>query len=265
MTAVRLIAVPYDSARADVGMGAGPVALLAQGLEDALGAARHEVTRDEVRIGDEPGPEIARTFAILRRLAERVAAAVAGGAFPLVLTGNCNACVGTIAGLGGCRHGVVWLDAHADFDVPDDNESGFFDVMALSILTGACWRRQAELVPGFAPVDEADVAMVGVRDLEPYQRRRLEASRVRIGAERPAGVDDVYLHLDLDVLDPSVGRANRFAAPGGLAVDDVAALVRRVAPVRAAALSAYDPAGDPEHRVAAAGVALAVAIADAAG
>lgn len=275
MPSVRLLSVPYDSARPDVGMGAGPAALIGQGIEAALRSAGHQVAREEVRIGDELVPEIARTFAINRRLAELVGAAVRESAFPLVLTGNCNACLGTVAGLGaGPRRAVLWLDAHADLDTPEDNESGFFDVMALSILTGACWRRQASLLPGFRPVAEEDVVLLGARDLEPYQRRRLEASNVRavdMGSLAPAlsalAPADLYLHLDVDVLDPSEGRANRYAAPGGPSADEVAAAIGAAGErlsIRAATISAYDPAVDPEGRVARTAVRLAVAIADAA-
>jgi arginase len=44
----------------------------------------------------------------------------------------------------------LWLDAHADFDTPEDNLTGFTDVMGLAILTGGCWRALRETIPGFA-------------------------------------------------------------------------------------------------------------------
>ena len=92
--------------------------------------------------------------------------------------------VGTVAGTGAEGLGVVWLDAHADFDTPEDNLSGFFDVMALAVLTGAGWTALRETVPGFAPVPEEQVRGAGVRDLEPYQRARLGRSAVRAVPER---------------------------------------------------------------------------------
>jgi arginase family enzyme len=48
---------------------------------------------------------------------------------PAGLAGNCDSCLGTTPGAGTENLGVVWLDAHADFDDPEENESGFFDVM----------------------------------------------------------------------------------------------------------------------------------------
>ena len=91
--------------------------------------------------------------------------------------------------------GAVWLDAHADFDTPEDNLSGFTDVMGLAILTGSGWRALRETIPGFAPLAEADVVLAGVRDLEPYQRERLAASAVRTV---PGAVDGAALADALD-------------------------------------------------------------------
>ena len=74
-----------------------------------------------------------------------------------------------------------------------------------------------------------------------------------------------YLHLDLDVLDPSEGRVNCYAAPGGLSRDDVAWAIEQIGEsfeVVAAAMTALDPASDPEHRALDAAVSLGVALVD---
>ena len=105
---------------------------------------------------------------------------MAAGRVPIVLAGNCNSCLGTVAGLPAQRLGAVSFDAHADFDSPEDNRSGFFDVMGLSILTGGSWRALRESIPGFQVIREQDVVLIGVRDLEPYQRRRLGESEIRV-------------------------------------------------------------------------------------
>lgn len=261
MSGVRVISVPYHAARRDVGMGRGPAALLAAGVPGEV---------ETVDVPDDLVAELASSFELDRRLAARVRAARERGEFPLVLSGNCHACLGVAGGVGGVG-AAVWFDAHADFDTPEDNESGFFDVMALSTLTGACWAAQRASIPGFAPVPENRVVLVGARDLEPYQRERLERSAVR----RAAGVEelepaldalgggDAYLHVDLDVLDPSEGRANAYAAPGGLSLAELEAaiaLVRRRLDVRAASITAYDPAADPDGRVARAGARVAAAL-----
>jgi Arginase family len=108
-------------------------------------------------------------------------AAAEEGAFPLVLAGNCNSCPGTVAGLdpAAAAVGVVWFDAHPDFDTPD-RSLGFFDGMGLAILTGNGWDLLRATIPGFVPVAERDVVLVGVRDFEPHQRASLEASGLRV-------------------------------------------------------------------------------------
>ena len=149
--------------------------------------------------------------------------------------------------------------------------------MALSILTGTGWAALRQTIPGFAPVPERDVVLAGVRDLEPYQRARLEASEIRTVSGRVdrgelcahldglrRGVDRAYLHVDLDVLDIGVGRANQYAAAGGptleamiLAID---AVFERLT-IEAAAVTAYDPQLDPDRRVATASCRVIAAIA----
>jgi arginase len=253
----RLIAWPFHNGLPGVGVGAGPGRLL----------EGRSVDGDAIRPVDPALPEAARIIELDRRLASRVRLAVDEGAFPVVLAGNCVSCLGTVAGAGAENVGVVWLDAHADFDTPDDTQSAFFDVMALSILTGAAWRAQRESIPGFQAVPEERVVLGAVRDLAPYQRDRLEASGVRaVPVERwdaglPGALDElreraeaVYLHVDVDSLDPGEGIANQWAASGGLTVEQVLsaiAAVRERFEVRAAAITAYDPAYDGDGRMAA--------------
>lgn len=253
---LRLIAAPYDDGELDFRMGAGPRAIAADPGVDA----RVEVI-DTV---DRSRPQIARAFELASLLSDRVRAARAEGALPVVLAGNCNSALGTVSGLDG-RVGVVWFDAHADFDTPDDNRSGFFDVMGLSILTGSGWQALASTIPGFRPVDEGDVVLAAVRDLEPYQGERLERSRVaavpgpvdrdslgRALTGLAGRVDAAYLHVDLDSLDAAEGRANHYACPGGpstRALIESVDLVLATLPVQAAALTAYDPDADGDGRV----------------
>lgn len=248
-----------------------------EGLRAELEAAGCAVTGETIPPVDESAPEVARIFELDRRLARRVAAARERDAFPLVLGGNCCSCLGTVAGAGAAGLGVVWFDAHADFDTPDDNLSGFTDVMGLAILTGSGWRALRETIPGFAPVREDDVVLAGVRDLEPYQRARLAASDLRLvpGAIDPGALADaldrlheattrVYLHVDLDALDRGVGVANPYAAPGGPSLDALLAALDGVHErfeVAAAAITAYDPRGDEDGAILAAARRIAGRIA----
>ena len=70
--------------------------------------------------------EIRTAFELLRALAERVRFAYNNGAFPLVLSGNCNGSLGTLAGIGSNdQTGIIWFDGHGDFNTPETTESGF--------------------------------------------------------------------------------------------------------------------------------------------
>jgi arginase len=226
------------------------------------------VTCEEIEPVDESAPEIARVIELIRRLASRVGQTVADGAFPLVVAGNCNSCLGTTAGIGADGLGVVWFDAHADFDDPEENQSGFFDVMGLAMLTGRGWRTLRRTIAGHAPVPERNVILAGTRDLEAYQRRRLDGSDVITvpgpidpGQFEPAvgklaeRASRVYLHVDLDSIDIADARANEYAAAGGPGLERLLECVRLVCArlsVAAAAITAYDPAFDADERALAA-------------
>lgn len=267
MTRVRIIQVPYDSGHYAARMGAGPLRLLEGGLAERLKEAGVEVGSFAVEVEVDFPTENTVAFDAARRISGRVRDAREDGAFPVVLAGNCASCLGTVAGLGAERPGVVWLDAHGDFNTPETTGSGFLDGMALAMLVGDCWSRACGSIPGFEPVREEAVLLVGARDLDPEEAERLDRSRVK--RLRTADVDDegalersfrsvletadsVYLHLDLDVLDPGAARANPYAAPGGLDVGQLLDLVGRVgraARIGAVALTAYAPEVDPEGRI----------------
>src|ERR1700752_251516 len=116
-------------------MGSGPSALLKAGLEERLMSAGHHT---HVRFV-EPPPAISPTdvgaaFEIAAAVAVAARDALAGGAFPFLLSGNCGP-----AALGPSP-AVFWFDAHADFNTPETTVSGLLDGMSLATLTGRCCR-----------------------------------------------------------------------------------------------------------------------------
>jgi arginase len=275
-----LISWPYEQGSPDFGMGAGATRLATdEELHAALAGAGWAPTLQRVTAADPMLGEAGRTFDLLRAQEEAVRDARARGAFPLVLSGGCISAAGTVAGCGvsgsdGAGVGVVWLDAHADMDTPEDNLSGSLDVMSVSILTGSAWPALRRTLAHPAPVREEHVAMLGVRDLAEHQRARLErfGGPVVGGAFTGAGAHDAiaflpplrYLHIDLDVLDTSVGKANRYACDGGPSLEAVLAAVDATfatGTVLAAALTAYEPSVDPRRRIHQAATTIATHIA----
>jgi arginase len=276
---LRIISCPLHNGLRNVSMGAGATKLSSDdALLAGIQAAGWELEHDEIQPVDESDPEVVRVIELIRRLAASVEQAVSEGAFPLVFAGSCNSCLGTTAGVGSQDLGVVWFDAHADFDDPEENESGCFDVMGLAMLTGRGWRALRQTIPGHIPIPERNVLLAAIRDLEPYQRRRLEGSElIRIPGEIDPGaftqaVADlsgrtkrVYLHVDLDSIDSGEARANKYAAPGGPSVERLLGCISetcRQFDVAAAAITAYDPSLDNDGRTLEAARRISSNIAD---
>jgi arginase len=217
---------------------------------------------------DPTGDAPAASLEVNRRLAPLVRGALEAGQLPLVLAGSCDASLGIVAALDDQPFGVVWLDAHGDFNTPESSASGFFPGMSLAIVVGHCHREHWTELGGARPIAEEATVLLGVRDLSPAaERSRLEESAVRtvpwsegraqgdvLGAlDALAGlVPSVYLHVDLDALDPSVAPGIvDDAVPGGLSLEDASGIVRGVAErfdVRAAALTTYVPDRDRDDR-----------------
>ena len=280
---IRLIQLPYHLGRERTGMGMGPVRYLEAGAEKRLRGLGHEVAVETIARARPYAHEVGAMLELNRLVAEQVARALAGGAFPLVLSGDCNSCHGTLAALGAADNGVVWFDAHGDFNTPETTTSGFFDGMALATATGRCWRNLVGSIPGFEPIQERHVLLVGVRDLDPAERTLLEASDVQVVpaayvkgrgvsaaleaalATLEPAVGGIYLHVDLDVLDPAEAPANEYAVKGGLTVEELEEAIRLLQErlvIRAAALTAYDPACDPTGIACRAGLRVMEAIAE---
>lgn len=276
---IELFVVPYDSGMRAARMGAGPERLIESGLADRLAERGHEVSVTTIELPDGFfNSEISAAFNLYRQLADGVRRAFARDAFPIVLSGNCNSCLGTTAGIEQ-ELGVIWFDAHADFNTPDTTLSGFLDGMALSVLTGRCFHQLTETIPGFHTVSDDRVLLVGARDLDASEDAALNASGVTrvpaatVTSELASALrslrqrwENVYLHLDLDVLDSSEGKANAYAVGGGLSVaqleDAVRTLAREVR-VRAVALTAYDPRADIDGRAGEAAMKVLLTVADA--
>jgi arginase len=155
--------------------------------------------------------------------------AMADGRYPVITASDCSICLTTLPTLARLRPDawVLWLDAHADFNSPDTTPSGFLGGMCLA---AACGVWDSGLGAG---MDPARVVMCGVRDVDPGERVLLETKGVGL-AESPAQLADlldgrpVFVHLDLDVVDPTILPA-RFPAPGGLSDGGLRTLLAEVA------------------------------------
>jgi arginase len=279
---IQLLLVPYDSGNRGARMGAGPEKLLEAGLEQALRDDGHTVhTRIVELSADSWHAEIQTSFELMRMLAGAVREAREARRFPIVLAGNCNTSVGTVAGLGADSTAVAWFDAHGDFNTPETTSSGFLDGTAVAILTGRCWTQLAATVPGFTPIADERVCLIGTRDVDSLEGALLDESGVdviepkHLRSRLPRTLEkirehagNIYVHLDLDVLDSAVAPANSYALSGGLSLEDIdraLALMAANFTIAGITLSAYDPAVDTNGHAAAAAIRIISAAARLAG
>jgi len=227
------------------GDGGHPAAVGPAALTAALGMpATHRV-----EIPAYGGDQRAASDAVGERVADAVREVVAGDGTAVVFAGSCDVAAHVVAGLGDPDVGVVWIDAHADFNTPETSVSGFWPGMALAQVARA--------------VPEERIALIGLRDLSPpAEAERLERSDIRLGDGALAGVDAerVYVHVDLDALDPSVARAYvDEPVPGGLSEEQLFATIdaiRERFAIAAATVATYVPARDDGATLRAATAAI---------
>jgi arginase len=190
-----------------------------------------------------PGDPWARLTALYRLAADAVADAAGHGSRPVVISGDCTTSLGIVAGLqrAGLDPGIVWFDAHGDVQTLETTASGYLGGMPLRLLAGYRPGLIADGL-GLRPVPEHRIVLAGARDLDPPEAAYLAGAaigRAGVADLDPAAMPDgpLYVHLDLDVIDPAFLPGLLYPAPGGAAPADVAqALGRLVATGRVAAV-----------------------------
>ena len=241
---VAIVGAPVDLGADRRGVDMGASAIRYAGLESALQAAGHTV-RDfgnvmvPVAESTETGPADLKYLepicGMANSLADCVGQVIDEGWFPLILGGDHSMTLGSVAGV--TRHrrvGVIWLDAHGDFNVPSTSPSGNIHGMVLSALAGYGDERLVHIDDRAPKIEAGNVALIGTRDLDPGERalllssgvhvftmheidRRGLSSVVELAVDRTgSGVDGIYLSLDLDVVDPSQAPGVGTPVLGGL-------------------------------------------------
>lgn len=246
-------------------MGRGPIDLLENGLAECLRSQQHDVEVRTIRLSERLHSEGEALVALQNLAVPMVREGLAPERRVLILSGNCGpAALSAIGALNPRTTGVVWFDAHGDFNTPDTSASGFLDGMSLAILTGRCWPALAARFAGFEPVPEANIVLVGARDLDLPEATALGQSAITtIAPTKMDGfaravealseqVENIYVHLDVDVLDNSEGSANSYASAGGLSSRALYAALEtleRFGRIRVASITSYDPACDDRGRI----------------
>lgn len=272
---VCLIQVPYMIGDERHGASKGPQRFVQAGADRLLAAAGVAATVERVERGEPFRDSASASLAVNKQLAQIVQQAIAAGRFPLVLAGSCDVSAGILAGFDHARCGVIWIDAHGDFNTPEATITGFFAGMSLAVITGHCYQNYWVQIGDGAPIAEAATLMLGVRDLDPMERQRLDRSAIRVVSwhegqpqadaltaldELAGRVQEVYLHVDMDALDPQVAPAivDR-PVPGGLSLRQIEEVIRAVGArfrIRAATLATYNPDLDQDEKTLRAGLRI---------
>lgn len=248
LSKVAMIGVPMDLGGGRRGVDMGPSAIRIAGLEDGirrLGLAYEDrgnlaVPAPESREPRDPRArflgEISRACQRLRVKVEKV---LEDGAFPLVVGGDHSIAVGTVAAIASYHHrrnqriGLIWFDAHGDMNTPETSPSGNIHGMPCAAILG---RGAPELVGlgDIVPmVDPRNAVIVGVRDLDQYEREEIKSTGVKVFTMRDIdmwgmneimrralaiandGTTGFHLSFDMDGTDPAVAPGVGTPVAGG--------------------------------------------------
>jgi arginase len=257
------------------GRSSGPATMATGGIQDTLAGWGAVVRVVEAGLTPEEDTEYGgwkRLGMALGNFADLVAANERDGYFTVGLLATCPSMPGLVAGL---QHsgptgvplkvGMLWLDAHPDFNTPETTRSGSLGGMPVAVATGRALhilRRDAGLDP---PMDDRQVVMGGVRLTDPLEQALLDSSRIeRLSVDdlrhaTPAvfaqldrlarETDRLYVHIDMDVLDPREVEGHGNKVPGGPSSAELARLFEQIFrryPTASAIGFATIPASDPD-------------------
>lgn len=211
-----------------------------------------------------------RRFSTLTRVHDALTDALASAAAPVgtngasehvvVIGGDCGVAVPAIAHAA-ARHerlAVVWFDAHGDLNSPDASPSGAFAGMALRAVFDDLPLTDAARANGAVAVPADRVVLAGTRELDDAERDLIDAAGLvtiavaaladpvaLVQAVLATGATAVYLHVDLDVLDPAVISGVALPVPFGLSLDELVTAVKAVraeVPLAGASIAGFAPA-----------------------
>src|SRR5215207_1506152 len=193
-------------------------------------------------------------------IAEAVAAGRRAGKPVLVVGGNCAAVPGVVGGLQeahgpAAKIGLVWFDAHGDFNTPRTTLSGMLGGMPVAVSAGLAYPRWREMSRQAAPLPTDRILMVDVRNLDPAEEQLVRATDVVIAAPVPgfpgedlsSAVQDLagrcdllYLHVDSDILDERYVPNHHTKEPDGPSMEQVLAAIDTVMSTGKVATHAVD-------------------------
>ncbi|HEU4995673.1 MAG TPA: arginase family protein [Gemmatimonadaceae bacterium] len=236
------------------GVSQGPTTMATGGIQDTLARLGAVLRLGEAQLTADENTEYGgwkRLGMALGHFADIVERNERDGYFTVGLLATCPSMPGLVAGLqhsGSTREplkiGMLWLDAHPDYNTPETTRSGSLGGMPVAVATGRALQRMridARLDP---PLSDRHVVMAGVRLTDPLEQSLLDESFIEqlsvddLRRQTPAVfaqldrlsrlVDKIYVHLDMDVLDPRevMGHGNK--VPNGPSSAELASLFQQI-------------------------------------
>lgn len=257
---IDVIGVPLDFGAGRRGVDMGPSAIRYAGLCQGLTGLGHDVIdRGNIAVPlaetcDEGDPRLKYMEPIIdvaQRLSEQVARTMAEGRVPLVLGGDHSMSLGSVMGAArGRKLGLIWLDAHGDFNTHETTPSGNIHGMPLAALCGYGAPALVTLggtQPAGAAIDPHNIAIIGARDLDQHEKTLLREAGVAVfsmEAIDKLGInevlhraidiacrdtDGIYLSLDIDGVDPMFAPGVGTPVAGGLTFREAHLVVEQLA------------------------------------
>lgn len=246
---IRIIGVPLDLGQDRRGVDMGPSAVRVAGLRPRLEKLGYEVKdagnveaalAEQKAVGDPHAKYLKEIARSCQKQADWVRKTLEEGASPLVLGGDHSIAVGTVSGVSAYYReqkkavGLIWLDAHGDFNTPETTPSGNIHGMPLACLLGRGPKELTDIY-GFNPkLAAANTVLVGVHDLDDQEKRLLREAGVKVFTMRDIdergmrsvveeaiaiacnGTEGFCTSLDMDFIDathaPGVGTPVRGGA-----------------------------------------------------
>ncbi len=225
----------------------------AEAMRGDLPSASTSVIEIPLEAGDSQGSGVHRLSSIAM-VRDRLAETLLHTTAPVITVGgDCGVELAAIGHVSARDVAVVWFDAHPDLNTPESSSSGAFTGMVLRTLLGD---GPASLVPTTALTPDR-VILVGARSFDPGEDDYIAAHGVTsipadalsgeslIAAVEATGAASVYVHIDLDVLDPSdiigLGAPEPFGVSATVLVEAIRALLARF-PLAGAGITEFAPA-----------------------
>ena len=247
---VDIIKNPYGGSRNVPELSTNPDYIHAAGLERLVDEWGGELIRpvQDIRLDAEQEREYGEWNRMALANANFADAVREGSRDDLITIGleaNCNNLLGMLAGLkydsaGNARRvGLVFIDAHGDFNVPETTLSGMLGGMPVAIAAGHALHNIRSTTGLAEPLPMSNIVWGGVRDLDPLEAdrfteyevqqfsvqdiRELSGNLKKQMRDLSDRVDVIYVHIDMDVLDPAEVPGHNLAVPDGPSSEDLAA------------------------------------------